>query len=612
MKKNSQIIKLKRYSRGMKDIKLVIWDLDDTFWEGTLSEGKVKVNSENIEIVKELVDRGIMNSIVSKNDYERAKGMLEDIGVFKYFIFPQISWNPKGEIVKQLLKKCGLRAENTLFVDDNPSNIEEVKFYNPGINAELPAFMSKVTLLEKVEFLGKNDKNHSRLQQYKNLEQRSIQRELYSSNVDFLKKSQITITCDTNCLQYEERLYELLHRTNQLNFTKVRTKKEEFHQLLLSKTGTQQFCIKAKDTFGDYGLTGFVFLKDNQLIHFLFSCRILGLGIEKYIYNKLGRPNIKIQEEVAIDLFDGAEKVDWINETDKFQKNNIVPKKKDKIKLLMIGGCDLEQAAFYLDTSFEVRKEFATQRDGINFKSSDSIQLLNSFSLSDSVKKELLDNIPFYHKDITFETKMFSGDHDIVIWSVVDDYIRGVYKHNTADCYVSYAGYFDQEEYLSRFKESELKYLHDNFTFVGRVTSSQFESNVRSIVSNLKEKTTLLLINGAEVDVADWIGTERCQRQLEMNAVADKIVSEYNNVQLVDMRVIVKDKSVLTKNDNRHFNRAVYHEMATAIVTIIKKINSDVDVEVLNKRKEIKQRAIAKYYAICKKLKRYFNSEVSG
>ena len=33
-------------------IKLIIWDLDDTFWSGTLSEGEVEPSSYNIEIFR--------------------------------------------------------------------------------------------------------------------------------------------------------------------------------------------------------------------------------------------------------------------------------------------------------------------------------------------------------------------------------------------------------------------------------------------------------------------------------------------------------------------------------------------------------------------------------
>lgn len=78
--------------------------MDETFWKGTLSEGKVKIVYKHVEIVKELARRGIICSISSKNDYEPAKAELEKFGVWDYFIFPSINWNPKGENVKGIVK----------------------------------------------------------------------------------------------------------------------------------------------------------------------------------------------------------------------------------------------------------------------------------------------------------------------------------------------------------------------------------------------------------------------------------------------------------------------------------------------------------------------------
>ena len=255
----------------MEKIKLVIWDLDDTFWKGTLSEGAVDIIPQNIQIVKELVDRGIMNSIVSKNDYDKAKKQLESFGIWDMFIFPKISWNPKGEIVKQLLEQCKLRPNNTLFVDDNHSNLQEVKFYNPDIQI-LNATDFTLSILNDDAFKGKDDKSHSRLEQYKILEQRANEETKYSSNIEFLQDSHIKVSIEKDCLNEKDRIAELIQRTNQLNFTKNRISKEELESLLTDKASECRL-IRVKDRFGDYGIVGFYALKGDILEHFLFSCR---------------------------------------------------------------------------------------------------------------------------------------------------------------------------------------------------------------------------------------------------------------------------------------------------------------------------------------------------
>ncbi len=44
--------------------------------------------------------------------------------------------------------------------------------------------------------------------------------------------------------------------------------------------------------YGEYGIVGFYAVKDNTLVHFLFSCRTLGMGIEQYTYEKIGCPKL--------------------------------------------------------------------------------------------------------------------------------------------------------------------------------------------------------------------------------------------------------------------------------------------------------------------------------
>ena len=48
-------------------VKLVIWDLDETLWTGTLSEGPVEISPRRSYIDRELNKRGIMKSICSNN-----------------------------------------------------------------------------------------------------------------------------------------------------------------------------------------------------------------------------------------------------------------------------------------------------------------------------------------------------------------------------------------------------------------------------------------------------------------------------------------------------------------------------------------------------------------
>ena len=90
------------------DVKLVIWDLDETFWRGVLSEIGIDYVSANHTLVEKLSRRGIVNSICSKNDFEAVRGALERHGIWDHFVFSKIAWGPKGELIAQKEKEISM------------------------------------------------------------------------------------------------------------------------------------------------------------------------------------------------------------------------------------------------------------------------------------------------------------------------------------------------------------------------------------------------------------------------------------------------------------------------------------------------------------------------
>jgi predicted enzyme involved in methoxymalonyl-ACP biosynthesis len=84
-------------SAPFKNVRLVIWDLDETFWHGTLTEGGIRYNTEHHDIVVELCRRGIMNSICSRNERTAVEEILVGTEIWEYFIFPSIDWSPKAD-----------------------------------------------------------------------------------------------------------------------------------------------------------------------------------------------------------------------------------------------------------------------------------------------------------------------------------------------------------------------------------------------------------------------------------------------------------------------------------------------------------------------------------
>ena len=280
---------------NLNNIKLIIWDLDNILWDGVLEESEIKIRTEVTDFILKSVNRGIMHSVCSKNDFEKVRTTFYKLGlenIWNCFLFPSVNQFPKGERIKEIISSMQLRDENTLFIDDNSFNLNEAKFYCPKIMTAMPENVTKMA--EELYLVNDYDFEHTRLKQYKILEKKSAALK-NSSNEDFLRDSGIKICIKTDCLENIERIKKLILRTNQLNFTKFRD--ENIEETIKNNNAAY---IIAEDKFGNYGICGFYVIdkNTNKLIHFLFSCRIMNMGIEQFVYSYLGKPDIEIQGDI--------------------------------------------------------------------------------------------------------------------------------------------------------------------------------------------------------------------------------------------------------------------------------------------------------------------------
>ena len=331
-------------------IKLIIWDLDDTFWNGTLSEGEVSPIASNISLVKSLVDHGIVNAVCSKNDRDKAEERLKQMGVSNYFVFNSIDWSPKGQRISVMLKDMGLRAVNVLFVDDNTVNLNEAKHYESDLMIAEPSILSQISkYLTDVE---PNDLKHKRLNNYKVLEQKQESRSEFSDNLSFLWSTKTIVEIKHNCRDVIDRIYELVQRTNQLNYTKIRSTKEDLLDLIDSGD-VQSGYVTVRDKFGDYGIVGFYAIRAGKLIHFLFSCRTIGQGVEQYVYSELGCPELQIVGNVVNGVKLGPAP-EWINQNGSIDEST--KQKKLSVKVIMKGGCDLGTITGFLRSDLLIKE----------------------------------------------------------------------------------------------------------------------------------------------------------------------------------------------------------------------------------------------------------------
>jgi len=567
-------------------VKLIIWDLDETFWKGTLSEGAVEAIPEHIRLIHRLTDCGIVNAVCSKNDEAPAMKKLKELGVAEEFVFNSINWEAKGERIRQLIMDMKLRSVNVLFLDDNAGNRKEAEYYNEGLMTggpeEIPA------LFAYAESIPAKDEEHKRLKSYRVLEEKREAMKQSSSNEAFLMESNIKVVLHKDCLSELPRVTELIQRTNQLNYTKKRLNEKEVEELFQNPAYECGY-VTAEDKFGSYGIVGFYAKKGEKLEHFLFSCRTLGMAVEQYVYAKLGYPELTVEGEV-VSMVKKDFLPPWIN-----QDRELVQEGKQTVavdgrkqKILFKGPCDLNSLFAFLEESDSIDSEFTyiSSKTGVNIEQvNHSTQIVESYTLSEAQKKMLVEELPFADEDM-FSDRLFTEHYDIVCMSYLADCNLGVYRRKETGERVAFVpGYYpitekknwqkyiNREIYTSRFTFTEpfLEWFSKQYEFEGILTPDEILENIRFIREHLAPDTLLILILGAEIPFKKNRNPAYEGRHLVQKEVNDRIrrlAEENENITFLDINRYIKGQESFYDQFN-HFVQEVYYEMAKDLVKVV-------------------------------------------
>lgn len=534
----------------METIKLLIWDLDETFWKGTLSDGEITPIPENIELVKKLTDRGIVNSICSKNDYEKTKAKLEELGVWDYFVFPSIDWTPKGQRAKNIISDMNLRPVNCLFIDDNVNNLEEVKFSTGGgINVTLPDKLKE--LVKDPAFEGKDDSEHSRLKQYKILEEKVAARAQSGSNEEFLYQSEIHVELIEDCSDKLVRIYEMIHRNNQLNFTKDRISQEEVNKIFTDpeiKSGV----VHVTDKYGDHGIIGCYAVKDGKALQFVFSCRILGMGVEQWVYAELGYPGIEVVGEVAAEL-NKTDKPGWINNTTAVQQETIT-RSDSTPRLIAYGSCSLRPVWAYIQPKLPNAK----------FAEIDPapccLNLAVALRESEDIKKKIMSKVDSINNEYTFDMDVYSPETKYILITLQGTEHMKKYVSKTS------SSYFYSVAINETNADATVLDEYDEFP----VNSDDMMKDLSFICEHISSGAKLLIQTLPEVEFPRKGKDRDYYYRKEENTVAENLAEKYPNVVcLIDIRKYAKSATDFFEPIPNHYNRNIGYFLAEDILNFM-------------------------------------------
>ncbi len=289
-----------------RKIKCVIWDLDNTIWSGVLIEGSNVTLRDGIkEIIDTLDQRGILQSVASKNDHDLAMSKLRELGLHEYFLYPQINWDPKSVSVKKIAKSINIGIDTLAFIDDQAFERDEVNFENPQTlcidSANLEHLLDMPEMFPR--FITEDSKNR-RLMYMHDIERNTDEEKFEGPAEDFLASLDMVFTIAPAREGDLERAEELTVRTHQLNSTGYTYSYEELNSFRQSDRH-KLFMATLDDKYGAYGKIGLILIECLDQIWtiklLLMSCRVMSRGVGtimlNYIMNKAKVANKRLQAE---------------------------------------------------------------------------------------------------------------------------------------------------------------------------------------------------------------------------------------------------------------------------------------------------------------------------
>ncbi len=570
------------------DIKLIIWDLDETFWQGTLSNGPVSVPEEHKQLIHNMADAGVVSSICSKNDADRVNAVLEGHALQDLFVFRSVNWTPKGERVRQIISAMNLRAPNVLFLDDNSLNRAEVLAACPGITvADVELIPDLICFFAEAE---KKDAKHVRLKQYHLLQKKAEFQALAGSNEQFLRESDIQVRLGNDCMAQLDRISDLILRSNQLNFTKIRSNREELESLFQDPS-VQCGYVQVHDKFGDYGITGFYALKERTLLHFVFSCRTLNMGVEQYVYAKLGSPDLTVQGEVASDP--GAFVPDWINQEGKNHRAQDKGSLKSGGKILIKGLCDMQQIFAFIHSGKQILTELVYVNDaGVSIESGcHTAHVLQSRTLPRNTAEHIIDSLPFGDRNM-YTTVAYDPGISYFVLSLLTDANLGLYRETATGAIVAFGEYtndltdeaiwhdlMEKKRFVANcnFTKQDLEYIRDNYEFMGRATPEMTIQNLSAILAHMAPGAKLILLLGCEIAYESNTQPAYVDRHLYhrlLNGQVRQWAENHENVILLDINDYIQSQDDFTNNIN-HYTKQIYYKLSQRLIEIINQGNTE-------------------------------------
>jgi FkbH-like protein len=273
-------------------VKCVVWDLDNTIWNGTLLEdNQVTLREGVIDVIKILDNRGILQSIASRNDLKAAMAKLQEFHLWEYFLYPQINWGPKSDSIRAIAKAIDIGIDSMAFIDDQQFEIAEVQYSHPRILCIDARHIGQLPQLSAMSprFLTDESKKR-RLMYLSEMRRNEVEATFAGPKEEFLASLDMILSIGPASKEDLQRAEELTIRTHQLNTTGYTYSYDELDYFRQSAQ-YKLLIADLEDKYGSYGKIGLALIETSDELWIikllLISCRVVSRGVGTAMINHI-------------------------------------------------------------------------------------------------------------------------------------------------------------------------------------------------------------------------------------------------------------------------------------------------------------------------------------
>jgi FkbH-like protein len=275
-------------------VKCLVWDLDDTLWDGVVLEGDHPRPFEvAVDTLHTLDRRGILHAVAGRGDHETAARHLAAHGLDDLFCVLDVGWGRKSAAVRRIAGTLNIGLDAVAFVDNDPVERSEVATTHPEVRCygadqladlcALPEFSPECHTVEARQRRHLYRAEHGRA---------TAEQEFAGSSAEFLASLGLTMVVRPATEDDLARAHELTVRTHQLNTTGVTFDSAELGELTRSPNH-EVLVASLRDRFGGYGTIGLAVSEltatDAVLLLLLMSCRVQSRGAGAVLLDHLVR-----------------------------------------------------------------------------------------------------------------------------------------------------------------------------------------------------------------------------------------------------------------------------------------------------------------------------------